>query len=360
MARFAIVVVLMLGFGAVGLAQEAPRAPKTHTVRTGDTLWGLAREYLGDPFRWPALHEANRDRVSNPHQIFPGQELTIPAPGGPGEQPAVVQEVAVGPAPAQQPGGLPPEATERTHFYQTTGFETSGPTVLTRSLEERPAVLAPDHYAAGWIEPEPVSPGIGVVEAVSDVGATASGAQMARPFDQVRVSFVANGTVQVGDRLIVLRIERPVERYGRVVRPVGMLTVSRVEDGGAMAVVSTEFDRILVRDQVRPLEPFEERPGLHPRRVDGDVEARILTFRDLHLVQGFSDVAYLDAGSDRGVEIGDEFAVLAPAAEGGGPRTVGRLQVVDVRPATSTVRVVRADMPLSGSNLRARLAAKMP
>lgn len=47
-----------------------------HTVVHGDTLWDLARHYgIKD---WQLLYQANRDRVKDPHWIFPGQILRIP------------------------------------------------------------------------------------------------------------------------------------------------------------------------------------------------------------------------------------------------------------------------------------------
>src|SRR5256885_408755 len=51
----------------------------THTVKTGDTLWDIARTYLNDPYRWPDLFRRNADIVKNPHWIYPGEIIRIPA-----------------------------------------------------------------------------------------------------------------------------------------------------------------------------------------------------------------------------------------------------------------------------------------
>ena len=52
---------------------------KTYTVKSGDTLSGIAREYLGDAKEYTRIFEANRDQLSDPDKIKPGQVLKIPA-----------------------------------------------------------------------------------------------------------------------------------------------------------------------------------------------------------------------------------------------------------------------------------------
>ena len=50
-----------------------------YEVREGDTLWSIAEEVLGDPSLWPALYRANRDRIKDPRQVYPGQRLSVPS-----------------------------------------------------------------------------------------------------------------------------------------------------------------------------------------------------------------------------------------------------------------------------------------
>lgn len=49
-----------------------------HMVVAGDTLSGIAQHWYSDPNHWPRIFEANRDQLSNPNLIFPGQVLRIP------------------------------------------------------------------------------------------------------------------------------------------------------------------------------------------------------------------------------------------------------------------------------------------
>lgn len=60
----------------VPAAQETPI--RTHPVKSGDTLSGLAKSYYGNAALFPQIFNANRDKLSNPDQIRVGQVLVIP------------------------------------------------------------------------------------------------------------------------------------------------------------------------------------------------------------------------------------------------------------------------------------------
>ena len=59
----------------------APAAPadRTYTVKAGDTLSAIAKAELGNANAYMKIFEANRDVLSDPNKISPGQVLKIPA-----------------------------------------------------------------------------------------------------------------------------------------------------------------------------------------------------------------------------------------------------------------------------------------
>ena len=62
-----------------GVASTAPSAAQTYTVNKGDTLSKIAKEFYGSANRWHEIFDANRDQISNPDLIKPGQVLKIPS-----------------------------------------------------------------------------------------------------------------------------------------------------------------------------------------------------------------------------------------------------------------------------------------
>jgi nucleoid-associated protein YgaU len=79
---------LIVDIEVIGQQQPAGRASsggqsstldRTYTVKPGDTLSKIAKEMYGNSNEYQKIFDANRDRLSDPNQIRPGQELKIPA-----------------------------------------------------------------------------------------------------------------------------------------------------------------------------------------------------------------------------------------------------------------------------------------
>jgi nucleoid-associated protein YgaU len=51
---------------------------QTHLVQSGDTLSKIAEKYYGDATLYAKIFQANRDVLSDPNKIRPGQKLRIP------------------------------------------------------------------------------------------------------------------------------------------------------------------------------------------------------------------------------------------------------------------------------------------
>lgn len=66
------------GAGTGGGGGGAPAPPRTHRVVKGDTLWGISLKYYGKGTLWPRIFDANRDKIRDPHWIYPLQVFNIP------------------------------------------------------------------------------------------------------------------------------------------------------------------------------------------------------------------------------------------------------------------------------------------
>jgi len=58
---------------------SAQTSARTYTVKSGDTLSKISKEFYGNTNDYMKIFEANRGTLTDPKRISVGQELTIPA-----------------------------------------------------------------------------------------------------------------------------------------------------------------------------------------------------------------------------------------------------------------------------------------
>ena len=61
-----------------GASMGGGESARRYTVQPGDTLSKISREFYGNANEYMKIFQANRDVLSDPNRIQPGQELVIP------------------------------------------------------------------------------------------------------------------------------------------------------------------------------------------------------------------------------------------------------------------------------------------
>jgi len=64
---------------AVGAAVGGAQGGQTYTVKSGDTLSAISKQFYGDSNEYMRIFYANRDKLNDPDKIQVGQQLTVPA-----------------------------------------------------------------------------------------------------------------------------------------------------------------------------------------------------------------------------------------------------------------------------------------
>jgi hypothetical protein len=367
MIRPARLAALAAIFPALATAQES----KTHTVVRGNTLWAIAGQYVGDPFQWPRIHEANSGLIANPHRILPGWEVLIPgaasasAATAPGAQPGPSAPGPVGTAATEgapppssgsayvpfEPGEQTPpsQVPPRTVFYRERPLEAGGPDAPAPMWDVPPEQF----YAAPWlIPPGSVPESSGEVESLVGESDVISPRTTARVYDRVHVR-MGGVLPAAGSRLQVMRVTRTVQEVGQVVQPTGVLLVEESTPAGVVAVVESQFDRIALGDVVRPLPPFTPAPAGSTLPATDGAEATVLEYATDRAVQTLGDYAFIDAGAAGGVRVGDEYLVVPESPDVQG-QSGARLKVVAVLQEVATARIVALEDPVFPTGVRLR------
>ena len=59
-------------------SQRADQAQRMYTVRSGNTLSGIAKRFYGHPSDWAYLAHVNKSTIKNPDLIFAGEQVAVP------------------------------------------------------------------------------------------------------------------------------------------------------------------------------------------------------------------------------------------------------------------------------------------
>lgn len=64
---------------ALAQMRDQQNAMGQYTVVAGDNLWNISgkSEIYGNPYQWPLIYKANRDKIKDADLIYPGQEFDI-------------------------------------------------------------------------------------------------------------------------------------------------------------------------------------------------------------------------------------------------------------------------------------------
>ena len=293
--------------------------PKYHTVRQGDTLWGVCNDYYGDPWMWPKLW-ANNQSITNPHWIYPGDKI-------------------------QMVGG---SGRSRRRLYAMRG----GSMRVSGRRDEGPRTIVLQQN--GFID----------LEARKSAGEVVGSKRESRLLSEqdeayVRLQAGAKMRLKAGRSYSVYAVRHPLKRgketLGYVVEIMGAVRIKSINDKGVATVVITKSRRPIERGAlVGPLRRTYRRMELRP--ADRSLKAKLIAqFRTRKKLIGTNELVFIDRGARDGVKLGNRFLVTR---RGDGYRTiivekyrddptfprevVAEVSVLDLRANTAVGLVTRA------------------
>ncbi len=300
-------------------------APLRYTVKKGDTLWDIAQHFLRDPWQWPELWYTN-SQVRNPHQIYPGDVLSLVSVGGrtrlafDGTVDRLSPRIREAALDASLPA-IPIEAIR--NFLR-------GPRLVTLEETRRAPYIvafADERLAVG---------------ANSDV-------------------YVKNLPAEVAYNYAVVRVGEPYRDpdsgalLGYEAIPTGEAELREPGTPAQMRVTKSNRE-VLVADRLLPIEAESFDANFYPHPPTTDINGRIISVYDgLSQISQYQIVA-LNRGTEQGLDPGTVLDIYQPGRRvpdpyGKGTVTIpeqraGMLMVFKVTPMLSYGLVMNATRPL--------------
>ena len=354
LSTFALLAAVTTAAGA-----QAPRA-ESHTVKTGDTLWDLARRYLGDPFLWPQIYRLNTGVVEDPHWIYPGEVLQLAAGEG-------VQSVPSEDTPAPQGQDEAPREAEypMPEFARQKRSESAEGLGGYLNQEYRP--LRPgEFYSSGFLtENHMPPPGLLLGPVTPPQIRNLSERTMATLFTEVGLRAPEGVSYAKGDTLMAYELELGFSGYGEIVVPTGLIRITGQSEHQYLGEVVALYGAIRSGQPVIPAEKFQPGPATRAVATTDNLSGWVLGGREIRELKHPQQRLLIDLGREAGVAPGDIFEIRrTPGPRINAADAIDELmatgQVVRVGQRSSTVLLLRIVSPDIPPGMKARRIARLP
>ncbi|MEO9036609.1 MAG: LysM peptidoglycan-binding domain-containing protein [Gemmatimonadaceae bacterium] len=343
------------------IAQDAKSSlPATHTVKRGDTLWDIAKLYFGDSYLWPEIYRDNTDIIEDPHWIYPGEILKLPA--------GTAHVIAVAPPAPAMPEAMPGPPTNIPAAFA----EPAPPPPPRQTILDAPRSLVRmgEYAASPWVDQRGGPKGAGVIMQAGELEGIAS-ADHSRMhlFDKVFFTPPVGAVAPERELYLSYRLGPMIEDFGQIVIPTGVVEVTRSPRDGE-AVTGRVVKMFGTVNQGQFLVPYDTTGGVvagRPSPVMNGRAGKIRWMNNEPVLPNMQNYVIVDIASRDGVRTGDQIELFQPRQKPVEGRSliipevpIGRAQILRVTPYGATAIVTNVDQPKVSDGTSVRVAAKMP
>ncbi len=324
---------------------EFPADAQVYTIKPGDTLWDLSKQFLGNPYLWPQLWEKNK-YIKDAHWIYPGDPLVVGVKAA--EAPAPTEQQAP-PTPAP-PTGAPGAAGAGAAGEAGKGAPTAG--VETGNLV--PVGSEDDLYCFAYLDTKGEKPAL-----------TISSAEMINvqeDFSTGDIVYLSGGEaegVKAGQEYFAIVPGREVRHpatdavLGRVMRYVGHLRVLCAQDHSATAEILSSCDAVPIGAWLKPFEAIPipmtvlSPPATRCDLPNAKPKGYIIYCKDDAVAFGQDSVVMIDLGEADQLAPGSLCTIYRDNPQAGMPRIVlGELAVLSTGEHWASAKIVQSTLPL--------------
>ena len=294
-----------------------------YTVQKGDTLWDLSERFSDSAWLWPELWKENSE-ISNPHWIYPGERIRLFHRKG-------VESFV--------------KKTEET----MAAVETAG---KEETLEIEPPEELPYYYyspinSTGFIRKEPFNPYGVIFKVRDDVNMIGEG-------DEVYIRQMGDIPLMLGEKYTLYRKYKPVKDkktkklIGTQHYLTGVVKITKIEPKFVLAMVVQSYRTIEINNLLMPY--IKRSPKITLAASKKGLNGKIVLAEEHGNFLGDNAVAFIDKGTEDGVELGQSYIIYyQERGQAGSKKTAfqvpvvyGSIIVLHTEQTTSTVLITQS------------------
>jgi hypothetical protein len=299
--------------GTDASSMMAPNYPERYVVVKGDTLWGISKRFLNDPWLWPSVWHINPS-IRNPHLIYPGDVIVMYVVDG---KPYITLDGQAGALPPKIQSGSKPRKIQKEYVKpglkvvrlspssRISGIHKAISTIpmsAIRPFLDRPRVITDDQ-----IDDAPYIVSSYEEHLISGTGNRVYAREMTKPLHGYNIVRPGREYVdpETGD---VLGYEAVYLADARLVK-------FSEDDELATLMVTKALREVLNNDILIPHEKREEMFQFTPRPPEEEVKGQIMAVYDGVSQIGQYMVVVLNRGEEEGLAPGHVLAVMQKGAK---------------------------------------------
>lgn len=339
--------------------------PSAHTVKRGDTLWDIAKTYLGDSFLWPEIYRLNTGTIEDPHWIYPGELLKLPGTATP------ARVVAVMPPSAPEPS-VPPPADETPRPITSTLRQPAAAPMPEQPVQAAVSGVRMGEYAAApWVDDQGGPRGSGYVLEGRDLpGIATKDRSRLSLYDAVLIAPPVGAVAPEHELYLSYRIGPLIEGFGQIIIPTGIIEITRAPRNGEAAIgrVVKMFGQVAANQRLIAYDSSAALVrGLPAPVTNGHVGKVRWISPNVPVLPSLQNYVVVDIARRDSVVTGDRIELYEPRLA---PREgstlaipevwVATAQVLRVTPYGATAIITAQEQPKIEPGTGARVSAKMP
>jgi len=337
-----------------------PPNARTHTIKQGETLSGIAQQEYHSAYLWPQIWEANT-WITDAHWIYPGDVLLLQGEAAPAavgtETTTTTTKTATGTGSSSGLSGGQSMTGSGAGSQEPAGRAPGLITAVEMHREQSPVPLGAeaDVYCYGYIG-DPKEPMPNYIEAYEDVemmykpgvldqGASGSAGDLLYLVGGTSTGLAAGDTYMIIEQGEMIIHPRTGETIGRHYHYQGQIRILCAEETRSRAIITQNCREIHVGARLKPMPqipiPIARIPDV-PGFCDsptGRVAGYIIDSSDWELALGEGNLVQVNVGQDDQIQPGDFLTVYRETP--GEPRQVlGEIGILTTQGRTATGRIV--------------------